>query len=1013
MEEIAVDVEVAGGDTEEFGEAEGTGPMDGERKNKLEEVFSKDVVKRMAEYWTRIRNNDYTEAEIDFLLFEIVQYHTVVDQKLVDHRLRSLLPSWFYCCAKKKKGLVGEENSLTGKTDEDQSYKLDRKIEVPYVERKRMSEQARALFLQFTLELVSFVTDVAFLFLLYDFDQSLFVVSLTVLVVAMVARLVASIMVGHRIKIYPLYLLGLLVALVETNSGLRLIKLSLDRTPEGGIPFFWYGGELAGILEKDAVSGLAQTSRRIAWNEVIYIFCVTLLEDIPQLVIQALFVSQSEETLSLLSQVTIGSTILHIVFQWIEALISLRAIFGELPLIADGREMSYDQFGNLATRYDTLFDKGVRCLCKRRFREGKRVCLRVKEDMEKHGTYIRSLDLAEVSHYIDSTVYEQIASSCDNIQLFKAQGKNFTDECLRNLAEASPNLRELDVRESVLTGTSFRFVSGCKRLTSCIFAGCRVDDKSFQGLLTHLHPSFLPLCLTNVSNITLKSLMPKMNEAMGDFQFTNTNIDDDGLFALAQHPKSAVVAKLLLDGTQVGDRGVEAVCSTFLNLKELSLARTNVTNQSLVFVANCVRLIWLELSKIPIEDTSVKALAQSATKLQALYLDETRITFDSVDMILTNCSELKFLNISKNVHMHRGRLDRLTEGFKHELKTLDISNTRIAASHLQEVLHACPELTSLDLKNYELMTTETVKEISKCERLEELFCEGVQFSNHWLHSLTAGEISKCLHKFAFEGEDVDAAGFKNLNGLSTKFSALNIGPTREVTSKDVVNLLTRYKNLTELGLCRVNGVTNDTIKRVSRVCKKLKKLQLDHTGISSESLRFISRWPRLSALSLRGIYLQGSVGQLTCEHIVQLDLSSSGINNSDTELLCGSLRKVAFLQLDHCPIDDTALRRIGEVWMLTLLTIVGCSDVTNDGLLELCAKTPTISILYFGQTSISDEAVPAIVEFCPPLQKVGTMESDVSAEKIKELRSAQVEVEDKALYLASGRKTIMDLRFYS
>ena len=543
MEEVVV--EVADGDAE----AE---PMDDERENKLEKVFSKDVVKRMAEYWTRIHKNDYTEEEIDFLLFEIVQYHTVVDQKLVDHRLRSVLPSWFNCCFRKGNGLDGKESTVTGKTRGNSPSELDIKIEVPYVERKRMSEQARALFLQFTLELVSFITDVAFLFLLYDFDQTLFVVSSTVLIVAMVARLVASIAVGHRIKIYPLYLLGLLVALVETNSGLRLIKLSLDRTPEGGIPFYFYGGKLAGISEKDEVSGLAETSRRLAWNEVIYIFCVTLLEDIPQLVIQATFVSQSEEALSLLSQVTIGSTVLHIVFQWIEALICIRAIFYELPLIADGREMSYDQYGDLVTSSDTPFDNVIQCLYKPLLRNRKSLGERVREDVKKYGNHIRSLNLVEIRHYMDAEVYEQVAKSCRNIQIFKAQGKHVTDEVLSKLAKASPNLVKLRAGESALTGTSFRVLSECKRLITVIATVNRLDDFAFEAFLENARPGFLPLGKTNISNNTLERLVQNVNVEMGDFSFTMTNIDDDGLFELVRHPKPAVFGRFCLVGLEWG-----------------------------------------------------------------------------------------------------------------------------------------------------------------------------------------------------------------------------------------------------------------------------------------------------------------------------------------------------------------------------------------------------------------------------------------------------------------------------
>ena len=997
MEEVVIQVD---------GDAEAE-PMDGERENKLEKVFSKDVVKRMADYWTRIRDNDYTEEEIPFLLFEVVQYHTVVDQKLVDHRLRSVLPSCFKWCTPTEKGAGWKEESfITGKTEWHQPSELDIKIQVPYVERKRMSEQARALFLQFTLELVSFITDVAFLFLLYDFDKTLFVVSLTVLIVAMVARLIASIVVGHRVKIYPLYLLGLLVALVETNSGLRLIKLSLDRTPESGIKNYRYGARLSRTIKKDAISVLAETSRRVAWNEVIYIFCVGLLEDIPQLVIQAVFVSQSEEALSLLSQVTIGSTVVHIIFQLIEALISLRAICGELPLIADGREMSYDEYGNLATRYDTPFDKGVRRLCTRRFRKGKSVCRRVKEDMKKYGTYIRSLDLVEVRHYIDATVYEQIVSSCKNIQVFKAKGKHFTDEVLCNLAKVSSNVEFLDVGESALTGTSFRVVSKRKRLVSCVFIGCQLDDTSFKEILANARPKFFPLSMSNVDNTTVNALIRNMNSIMGNFQFSTTNIDDDSLFALAQHPKPAVVWKLLLGGTRVGDRGVEVVCSTFANLAKLSLARTSLTNQGLLFVAKCEKLTWLELSKTKVKDMSVKVLVKSATKLERLYLDETCITLDSVDMILAYCSVLEFLIISNN-RLSTGNLDHLTEGFEHNLKRLDVANTHVSASHLEQVIRVCHELSYLDLKNYELMRTETVKTVSECECLQDLLCDGVQFTNEWLQVLSGGKLADTLHTFAFEGEVVNGEGFKRFGRLCSKLLALNIGSAGEATHEDVVNLAKRCRNLTELGLCDAKNVGDDTIKRVSCVCKNIRKLELDHTGISSKSLRYISkRWPLLSTLSLRGTFLQGSAHQLTCEHIVELDLSFSGIDNADVDVLCQTLRKVTDLQLDRCPISDSSLSKIGEVWMLTLLTVVGCSDVTNDGIIELCARTPTVAALYFGETSIGDSAVNAVMDFCPGLKIVGIVDSKVTDGQIQRLRKARIEVENQSLYLASRRRTL-------
>ena len=455
----------------------------------------------------------------------------------------------------------------------------------------------------------------------------------------------------------------------------------------------------------------------------------------------------------------------------------------------------------------------------------------------------------------------------------------------------------------------------------------------------------------------------------------------------------------------MGDRGVKEICTTFPNLKELSLARTNLTDQGLRFVAKCEKLTCLDLSNTRVGDASVEVLVKAATKLQELSLDETIITLDSVGMIFTHCSRLTLLNISKN-HISKGSLDGLTEGFEHGLKRLDVSNTRISAPHLEQLVSACHDLKCLDLNCYELMRTETVRTLSECECLEELFCDGIEFENEWLQVLSGGKLANTLHTLAFEGEVVDRAGFKLIGRLSN-LVALSIGSASEATHKDVVNLATRCRNLTELGLCGAKNVDDDTIKLVGRLCKNVRKLEVDYTGISSRSLRCISkRWPRLGALSLRGTHLQGSVAQLTCEHITELDLSSSGIDNEDVETLCRTLRKVAYLQLDHYPISDTSLREIAEAWMLRLLTVVGCSSVTNDGILDLCARTPAVAALYFGATSIGDQAVSGIMDYCPALKVLGTMDSEVTDEQIQILRDAKVQVEDQSLYLASRRTSL-------
>ena len=1018
MSDVAIqvndDVEELQGDGREDSEERQERSPNDKRRNKLEELFSADVVNRMAEYWTRIKENDYTEEEIDFLLFEVVQYHTVVDQKLVDQRLKSMLPFCFKHADRRGKVAPGKgNNSMYGSSlmmeNGSEPGQLDIKVEVPYVEQKRMSEQARALFLQFTLEFVSFVTDVAFLFLLYDFDQTLFVVSLTVLIVAMLARLVASICIKHRVKIRWLYVVGLLVALVETNSGLRLIKLSLDRTTDQGIPVYWYGGKQVWVNKKDEISVLAETSRRLAWNEVFYICCVTLLEDIPQLVVQSVYISQSHESLSVLSQVTIGSTVLHILFQWIEAFISLRAIFRELPLIADGREMSYDEYGNLVTKFDTPFDRAIMCLCQGSRRNRRSISERVQEDIKRYGRQIRKLNLVEVRHYIDQDVFKQIEESCSNIRAFQAQGKQVTDDTFAKMARVSPNLQFVKASESAVTGKSICALRKHKRISSIVLVGTVLDDCSVRSFLDYVQPRFLPLSHTNISNSTLEAMVKSLNSQVTNIQLRSTRIDDDALCLVANHSAPHLVKKLLLGRLSVGDNGIHQVCKVFVNLVELDLHCTNITDDGLVAVGFCKHLQRLLLCNTDVGDKGVMQIADHTTKLRVVLLGGTRVTLRSVTNLLAKCPALEWMDLD-TAPLTKGGLNHLHKGFTHGLTRLNLARTIISPMQLERVIRVCVRLKQLDLSNYQTMIRTTVETIASCEYLETLICPGTNFTNEWVGIITQGKVSKSLLKLDISGNVLDGLGVRAIAQSKTKYTTLRIDTAR-AAHDDVVYLAKSCRGLKRLGLLNVKGVNDDTVKVMTSVCSRIIEIRLGGTRITRASLRFISqRWSRLRVLCLRGLQLHGTLHDLSCEHIVDLDLGCTGIGPQDVQVLCARLKKVALLQLDHCPIRDEELDLIGRTWMLRVLTIVGCGKVSAQGFADFCYANPVLALAYFGYTRVNDQSISVMLERCPGLFTVSTLGSDVSKSKVDELKKFKISVIDE-LYLSESDKRNAGLGF--
>ncbi|CAL1546933.1 unnamed protein product [Lymnaea stagnalis] len=179
------------------------------------------------------------------------------------------------------------------------------------------------------------------------------------------------------------------------------------------------------------------------------------------------------------------------------------------------------------------------------------------------------------------------------------------------------------------------------KLTTLFLPSRTTTTDTGMGYITGFHLSALDL--TNYTNVGDSGMMHIGKiVSLKKLVLTNTKISDEGM----QHLSGLVNLEVLfLDRTLVSNAGA-AVVVYFKNLNELSLSATSVTSDLLKqgSLNQCINLTKLNLSRTIIGDKGIVNLR--LPNLLMLNLDCTRVHPQSVDIIETNCPNVKSVTIA-------------------------------------------------------------------------------------------------------------------------------------------------------------------------------------------------------------------------------------------------------------------------------------------------------------------------------------------------------------------------------
>lgn len=586
---------------------------DGRTGTELEALFTADVTSSMHSLWKRVERHDYnSKAEEDQIMFELMHYLDAARARVSDHYREQIFAK-----------------TLCYNPDDEAQSSLS--IKLPYVEAKAYSESCRALFWQIFLELTNEITDVLFLFVLADSGFSdLFYASLVTLVVAVVFRLFNGIYLGVKRldrRYWALCLIGLVIGLFETNSGLLLMKQSLIRVDKNGLVEDLAEGK-ANKRNKDEVSLRAQNNLHAGWAEIRFILSVTVMEDLPQLAIQVLFIIRQQEEVAVLFYFTLASTVGHLLFQWIEMAISLHYVrpSSSLSKIVHFRELDprlHFRHGCAIFRTGGYSDKSE--------------FWKFVETVD--GSMVRGLGLTEYTEFDENQLVRAVKRFTNLRTMLLDKNVEVDDELVAKVTRYCPNLEELYLDQTAIVHCMHDMASNCRQIKRITFNDTLINDEGLEALASSNRGiKVIWLNATQVGDAGIKSLA-KTNSEITSIAIDNTHVGDEGIKALAKTNRRINFIKLD-ENAAVGDDGIIALAETNTKINTITMNETSVGDPGVVALARTNSNIkTILMNNTYVGDTGVHALTSSNRRITIIWLDNTSVGDKAMEALAkTNCN---------------------------------------------------------------------------------------------------------------------------------------------------------------------------------------------------------------------------------------------------------------------------------------------------------------------------------------------------------------------------------------
>jgi hypothetical protein len=372
-----------------------------------------------------------------------------------------------------------------------------------------------------------------------------------------------------------------LLYMVEPNSGMRGMKETLKDTARGGMIFDVAKGEYV-TVDMDAIAVQAHNDWVAGVTEVRTILLLMLTEDVPEFIIQLIFLFHiTDKAPPTLFWLTTVGTLLHMLRQAMDAWTT----WSQLPRLerkANGRDKAFEKF----TTTDAT----------------------VHEFAAKHGDEVRSANMKGCCNLTDIAVMA-LAEACAELQTVTLTDcPSVTDASVIKLAKGCPRLQTVWLNRCVkiMDASLIELGKGCPHLQTLSLNGCfNIKDAGVIDLAkgcSQLQTIYLNACaeITDASVVALGQGCPQLKQV---YLACCNKITDAGVTKLCEGcPRLHTVS--LYQCPEITDVGVIELGKGCPQLHTVWLnSCTKVTDNGVIELGNhCSQLQTVHFSLLMLRD---------------------------------------------------------------------------------------------------------------------------------------------------------------------------------------------------------------------------------------------------------------------------------------------------------------------------------------------------------------------------------------------------------------------------
>ena len=326
---------------------------------------------------------------------------------------------------------------------------------------------------------------------------------------------------------------------------------------------------------------------------------------------------------------------------------------------------------------------------------------------------LQTLDLSGCNQFTDNSLNSILKNSCSqSLSTFKFIGKNISESVLISLIQTSSSISTLEI-------------SQCSNLSDLVVS-------KLPSYLVNLKTLSLPYC-KNISDSSICNL-PLYNTQYLNLEKCNL-LSSKSLFYIASHyiqlqsinlsqcenivtedalvllgSKCRDLRNINLSGCiKVTDKAICNLAQNCLYLKELNLSNcTKITDKSLYEISlHSSNLSDINISSCEgITDEGLSKLADGCIQLKTIYLEECKITDESIKYLVRKCRNIEVLNLAYCKDITDSAIESLAT-FCPNIKILDLSYSKfISPVLLNHLIRYWPKLHTLHIRGYSQISVE-------------------------------------------------------------------------------------------------------------------------------------------------------------------------------------------------------------------------------------------------------------------------------------------------------------------